>query len=229
MAAAELGERSFDDDPILAGTWVAAHASASCAIHAATVVAAGSHRAAYALTRPPGHHAAPRHVGGYCYLANPSLAVAQLLALGARRVAVLDVDVHAGNGTQLCWWGRPEVLTVSIHGDPATHYPYYWGFADDASGLNLPLPGGTDWARYRPALDDALVAISAFGADALVVALGTDTAAEDHDDFELAADDYRRMGDEIAALGLPTVVTQEGGYHLGVLGRNVANVLESLA
>ncbi len=225
---AELGRYSNDVDPILAGTWPAALAAASCAAAAASTVADGS--PVYALTRPPGHHAGPETYGGYCYLNNTAVAAAALAATG-RRVAVLDVDTHHGNGTQTVFWDRPDILTVSIHGDPVEHYPFFLGHAGETGGdqaeganLNLPLPTGTGWPGYDEALGAALAAISGHGADALVVALGVDTHAA-HGVLALEGDDYRRLGERVASAGLPTVFIQEGGYEPGTLETAVPAVL----
>lgn len=228
---AQLGRFSNDVDPILAGTWQAALASASCALAAAEHVRSGE-RTAYALSRPPGHHAAPETCGGYCYLNNTALAAAHL-ADGGRRVAVLDVDTHHGNGTQTVFWDRGDVLTVSIHGDPAVHFPFYLGQhhetgtgAGEGANRNFPLPTGTTWpGGYADALEMALQAIVRHGVDALVVALGVDTQV-DHGVLALEGDDFRRLGEAMAGLSLPTVFVQEGGYEPGVLERDVPAVLK---
>ena len=227
---AELGVYSNDVDPILSGTWRAALAAASCARAAAGVVADGE-RAAYALSRPPGHHAAPETFGGYCFLNNTAVAASHLARRG-RRVAILDVDTHHGNGTQTVFWERGDVFTVSLHGDPTVHFPFYLGHAaergagaGDGANRNLPLPTGTAWdTGYRDALSTGLAAIGDYGADALVVALGVDTHA-DHGVLALQGEDYARLGAAIAGAHLPTVFVQEGGYEPGVLERAVPAVL----
>lgn len=230
---AQLGRFSHDADPILAGTWAAAVAAASCAV-SAVESALGGAPGAYALTRPPGHHAAPDSFGGYCYLNNVAIGAVAARRRGAR-VAVLDVDAHAGNGTQAVFWESPNVLTVSVHADPAREYPYFHGFADErgaSSGagynLNLPLPPGTRWSSYAEALDQACGRLADHGPDLVVVALGVDTATEDGV-FALAGDDYRRLGARLADIGRPVAFVQEGGYDLGVLGHNVAAVLDGFA
>jgi acetoin utilization deacetylase AcuC-like enzyme len=226
---AQLGIFSNDVDPILAGTWRAALAAASCA-HAAAGAVRGGERTAYALSRPPGHHAAPEIFGGYCYLNNTAIA-ADLLARSGATVAVLDVDTHHGNGTQTVFWERGDVLTLSIHGDPNVHFPYYLGHADEVgvgpgegANRNFPLPTGTAWPGYRDALGAAVGAISAYGTDALVVALGVDTQVT-HGVLALEGDDYRRLGAALAGIDVPTVFVQEGGYEPGVLERDVPAVL----
>ncbi len=234
--AARLGLYSFDaGSPLTAGTWAAAEAGAACAVAAArTVRSAGGPRAAVALTRPPGHHAGADFFGGYCFLNNAALAAQTLRDDGARRVAVLDVDYHHGNGTQSLFEARDDVLTVSIHGDPRAEYPFYLGHADergvgDGEGfnLNLPLPAGTGFGAWRQALTQGLQRIADFQPDALVVALGVDTYEGDPiSRFTLASADYLQVGRDLASASLPTVFTLEGGYAVAAMGVNVVNVLE---
>lgn len=228
-----LGYFCFDaSTPIVEGTWDAALAAARCAMTAAAHVAEGA-RAAYALCRPPGHHAARSTYGGYCYLNNAALAAQYLLDEGRRRVAVIDIDYHHGNGTQEIFWERDDVLFVSLHGDPETEYPWFMGYADEqGSGrgagftLNLPLPAGTGWDAYQGALGTALDAVSRFAPDAIVVSLGVDTfAADPISAFKLETRHYPMLGELIADLGLPSVLVQEGGYAVAEIGENVAGVL----
>lgn len=229
---AQMGVFSNDVDPILDGTWMAACASAASALGAAQSVHDGA-EAAYALCRPPGHHAAPSTYGGYCYLNNVALAAAWLADRGAR-LAILDVDAHHGNGTQAVFWRRGDVLTTSIHGDPADQFPFYTGFADErgeadgeGANLNLPLPAGSGWSTYRDALDTALEAVRAHGAEVVVVALGVDTHRADGV-FTLEGQDFSALGERLAT-GLSTVVVQEGGYGPGVLETAVPAVLSAFA
>ena len=232
----ELGWYSHDSDPVLDGTWEAATAAVDVALSAWRAVAeadAGAPRA-YGLCRPPGHHAAADSFAGYCYLNNAAITAQAWVDRGAR-VAILDVDFHHGNGTQQLFYDRDDVLFVSLHADPADDYPYFLGFASERGWgagegytRNFPLPPGTDWARYEPALDAAVEAVRKFAPDGLVVSLGTDTAAEDPDSFQLVGDDFSRIGAAIGALATPTVILQEGGYALSVLGRNVVNVLRAV-
>ncbi len=230
---AEMGRFSNDVDPILAGTWVAARSAASCAAAAAEAVIGGA-PAAYALCRPPGHHAAPEVYGGYCFLNNGAIAASRL-TLAGRRVAIIDVDTHHGNGTQTVFWDRGDVLTVSIHGDPNEHFPFFLGHVDevgagegDGANRNFPLPTGTTWPAYSEALEAAVATAHRYGADTLVVALGVDTHV-DHGVLALERDDYPRLGAALAGLGLPTVFVQEGGYEPGVLERDVPAVLTAFA
>jgi acetoin utilization deacetylase AcuC-like enzyme len=235
--AARLGAFAFDSGcPLTAGTWVAARAGAACALAAAQAVAAGE-RSAFALTRPPGHHAGPDYFGGYCFLNNAAVAAQALIDSGRSRVAVLDVDYHHGNGTQTIFYERPDVLTVSLHGDPRTEYPFFLGHADERGAgagegfnLNLPLPRGTGFADWRRALDTALQRVNHVGAQALVVPMGLDTFEGDPiAGFSLRTDDYTAMGAAMASLGLPTVFTFEGGYAVDAVGVNAVNLLEGFA
>ncbi|HET9729364.1 MAG TPA: histone deacetylase family protein [Acidimicrobiia bacterium] len=223
---ADLGWYSHDSDPVLAGTWSAARAAVDVTMTAWRAVADGRERHAYALARPPGHHAGRDSFAGYCYLNNAAIAAQAWCDRGAR-VAVVDVDYHHGNGTQHIFYDRDDVLFVSLHADPADEYPFHSGFASEnrPTTHNFPLPAGTTWDAYGPALEAALRAVRDFAPDGIVVSLGVDTAAEDPDRFELVADDYGRMGAQLAALDRPTVIVQEGGYCLDVIGRNVARVL----
>jgi acetoin utilization deacetylase AcuC-like enzyme len=232
-----LGYYSFDaSTPIVEGTWDAALAAARCAMTAAALVSEGE-RAAYALCRPPGHHAGRSVYGGYCFLNNAALAAQYLLDSNAGRVAILDVDYHHGNGTQDIFWERDDVLFVSLHGTPETEYPWFLGYEDERGAgrgagytLNLPLPRGTRWQEYETALDTALEAVRHYAPDALVVSLGVDTFEGDPiSAFRLAREHYPLMGSRLAGLGLPTVLVQEGGYAVSDIGANVVGVLGAFA
>jgi acetoin utilization deacetylase AcuC-like enzyme len=217
--------------PIGPHTWESAYWSAQTAITATDLVLGGE-RAAYALCRPPGHHAFGDLAGGFCFLSNAAIAAERLRAAG-RRPAVLDVDVHHGNGTQGVFYERADVLTVSIHADPARFYPFFWGHAHErgegaglGANLNLPLPRGTGDAEYLETLETALARIRAFGCDALVVALGLD--AHEGDPFKglaVTTPGFARIGQAIARLGVPTVLVQEGGYLSDALGANLTSAL----
>lgn len=234
---ARLGQASFDaGTPITPHTAAAAEAAAAIGQSTGAAIAGGA-RLAFGLCRPPGHHAGRDYMGGYSYFNNAALAVERLLAGGARRVALLDVDYHQGNGSQDVFYERGEVLFCSIHADPAHDFPYFWGTAEETGAgagagatLNLPLPRDTDWAAYRPALAEALAAIGRFQPDALVISYGADTfEADPISHFKLKTADYRSMGVDIAALGLPMAVLMEGGYAIEALGANVVAFLEGLA
>ncbi|MBA2283312.1 MAG: histone deacetylase family protein [Acidimicrobiia bacterium] len=230
-----LGYWSFDaGTPVTSGTWAAATAAARCARTAALVVAEGVERLAFALCRPPGHHAYADQMGGYCFLNNAAVAAQVLRDSGAGRVVVLDVDYHHGNGTQGIFWARDDVLTLSIHADPRQEYPYFAGYASEVGpsgrNRNFPLPSGTAIDAWAEALEAALGEVRAFGADALVVPLGVDTYEGDPiSRFRLTTSDFPGVGAAIGALGLPTVVTMEGGYAVDALGANVAAFLTGLA
>jgi acetoin utilization deacetylase AcuC-like enzyme len=217
--------------PIGPGTWAGACAASDVATTAAQLLLDGED-AAYALCRPPGHHAYRDMAGGFCFLNNSAIAAAHL-RLAHERVAILDVDVHHGNGTQGIFYERSDVFTVSIHADPAAYYPYVWGYAHErgaspglGTNLNIPLALGTRDDGYMQALDRAGKAIGAFAPGALVVALGLD--ASEHDPLSglaVTTDGFRRIGEAIARIGLPTVLVQEGGYLSDILGANLTAVL----
>lgn len=226
---AQLGWFSHDADPVLDGTWEASVAAASSAAAAVGSVLDGA-PSAYALTRPPGHHAAPSSFGGFCYMNNVAVAASAARRRGAR-VAILDVDAHAGNGTQQIFWTRSDVLTVSVHADPTHEYPYFHGFpgergAGPGEGFNSnhPLAKGADWSTYELQLGSACRRVCEHQPDVVIVALGVDTAREDGV-MKLHGDDYRRLGASLAGLGVPLAFVQEGGYDLNVIGQNVAATL----
>lgn len=230
---ARLGAFSMDaSTPITAHSWDAAYWGAQCALSAVDALAQGA-RHGFALCRPPGHHAGADYLGGYCFLNNAAIAARHAVAQGLGPVAILDVDYHHGNGTQDIFLADPTVFFASIHADPATDYPFYWGHADETdegagagTTLNLPLPRGTDWAAYAPALDTALAAIRAWGARTLIVSFGADTFAGDPiAGFALQTADFTTMAQAIAAAGLPTAIVMEGGYAVDALGANVAAFL----
>lgn len=232
---ARLGLYSMDNgSPLSAGTWAAAKAGADAAASAASLLASGE-RSAFCATRPPGHHAGPDFMGGYCFLNNAAVAAQALRATGCTRVAILDVDYHHGNGTQSIFYHRADILVVSIHGDPCTEYPFYLGHSDETGegygqgfNLNLPLPAGTKSEKWFAALDIACSRVEHHHADALVVSLGLDTFVGDPiSKFALQTDDFSRLGARLKLLGLPTVFILEGGYAAAELGVNAANVLDA--
>jgi acetoin utilization deacetylase AcuC-like enzyme len=232
----KLGRYSFDTDaPLVSGSWQAIRRSAETGLTGADLILEGE-KFAFSACRPPGHHATAAFCGGYCYLNNTALAAQSFIDAGMDRVAVLDVDYHHGNGTQSIFSERNDVLTISLHADPAIEYPYFLGFADEPGAgagegfnRNYPLPFGTDWNTYGEALDDAITHVREFAPSAIVVALGLDTFAGDPTThFEILATDYIAMGDRIAALSLPTLVVLEGGYAVDAIGENAANFLEGI-
>jgi acetoin utilization deacetylase AcuC-like enzyme len=219
--AGQPGWFCFDTaTPLVRGSFTAAVAAADAALTAADLVAGGA-PAAYALCRPPGHHAGPGYYGGFCLLNNAAIAARSLARLG--RVAIVDVDFHHGNGTQDVFWEDPEVLYVSLHGDPAAHYPLFTGAADETGGgpgrgttRNLPLPDGTGDDAYLAALGQAMDQVAAFEPATLVVSAGFDTFEDDPiGAFKVTTGGFRRIGAAMAAAGRPTLVVQEGGSALG--------------
>jgi acetoin utilization deacetylase AcuC-like enzyme len=217
--------------PIGPHTWDAALASSEVAVTATDLVMNGA-REAYALCRPPGHHAFADMAGGFCFLNNTAIA-AQRLRGRHERVAILDVDVHHGNGTQGIFYERDDVLTVSIHADPAHYYPYFWGNAHETGAgkglgynLNLPQPLGSGDAPWLAAGDKALARIREFAPTALVVALGLDASESDPlQGLKVTGAGFHAMAEKVSSLGLPTVLVQEGGYLSDDLGRNLVQFL----
>ncbi|MDT3420135.1 acetoin utilization deacetylase AcuC-like enzyme [Pseudomonas protegens] len=233
----KLGFFAMDaGSPITATTWDAVRTSADIALTALALIDEGQ-ASAFALCRPPGHHAAREYMGGYCYLNNAAIAAQHAITRGARRVAVLDVDFHHGNGTQNIFYDRGDVLFVSLHGDPAVSYPYFSGHASErGSGagegcnLNLPLPKNTTWQHYRQALELACKQLRAFAPELLVVSLGVDTFKDDPiSHFLLESEDFLGMGQIIATVGTPTLFVMEGGYMVDEIGLNAVNVLHGHA
>ncbi|TPL81962.1 histone deacetylase family protein [Mesorhizobium sp. B2-3-13] len=217
--------------PISGETWQSALWSAWSAVEAAETVMAGA-SGAYALCRPPGHHAFADVAGGFCFINNSAVA-AQILRKQAARVAILDVDLHHGNGTQGIFYARPDVLTVSLHADPVRFYPFFWGHAHERGegpglgyNFNLPLPRKSADAAFLEALGVAFQRIRAFSPDALVVALGLDAFEGDpFGGLSVTTPGFSRIGEAIAGLGLPTVIVQEGGYLCDGLGDNLTAFL----
>lgn len=235
-AAGQAGWHHSDTaSPVTGDTWTSACWSANTAAHAARLVCGGE-RACYALARPPGHHASAEVAGGFCYLNNCAVA-AEVLREAHDRVAILDVDVHHGNGTQDIFYDRRDVLTISIHADPVRFYPFFWGYADETgagdgegANLNLPLPRGTGDADYLPVLDRALERIAAFSPGALVVALGLDAYEGDPlRGLAITTDGFAAIGARIRSTGLATVLVQEGGYLSAALGDNLTAFLTDFA
>jgi acetoin utilization deacetylase AcuC-like enzyme len=220
------------------GTWQAARASVDVALSAVDEVVTGRHHLAYALCRPPGHHAGRDSFGGSCYLNNAAVAVHGLRAAGHDRVAVVDLDAHHGNGTQALFYDQAEVFYGSVHVDPgAGWFPHYVGFADEVgagagagANRNEPLAPGTGDAGWLEAVRRIAASVSAHAPSALVVSLGVDAAQEDPESpLRVSRDGYHAAGATLAGLGLPVVAVQEGGYHLPTLGALVVAALTGLA
>lgn len=214
------------------GTHEAAQAAAQVALTAAARVNNGA-RAAFALCRPPGHHASRDQYGGYCFINNAAVAAQYFRNNGAKRVAVLDVDFHHGNGTQAIFYDRADVMFLSLHGDPMDAFPHFLGHADetgegvgDGFTVNYPMPPKTPYSVWSAALDDAMGRIDAFAPDAVVVSLGVDTFENDPISFfKLSSDDFTDMGAKLAGMNLPTLFVMEGGYAVAEIGTNTVNVL----
>ncbi len=218
---------------ITAGTWEAVQSSCASAQAAQRQVAGGA-QAAFALCRPPGHHAAADLFGGYCFINNAAVAAEMFCMEGTAKVAVLDIDFHHGNGTQDIFYARDDVFFASLHGHPEDAFPYFTGYADEVGTgagadmtANYPMRPGTAYAEWAEALRAALKRIKQFGAEALVVSLGVDAfKADPISFFKLESESFLQAGAEIAALNLPTVFIMEGGYAIDAVGINTVNVLE---
>ncbi|WP_068311754.1 histone deacetylase family protein [Polycladidibacter hongkongensis] len=231
----KLGFYSFDaGTPIGANTWAAAKASAFTALSGAKLLHDGA-SSAFALCRPPGHHAHRDMFGGYCFLNNAAIAAQYLRDHGAARVSVLDIDYHHGNGTQDIFYERADVQFISLHADPKQEFPYFLGHANEqgvCKGVgynhNLPLPHGTEWPQWQEALEVALQRLQEFRPDALIVSLGMDTYEHDPiSQFRLQSEHFLQIGAMLRQQQLPTLFVMEGGYAVDVLGENCLNVLQS--
>ncbi|NVK18439.1 MAG: histone deacetylase family protein [Methylocystaceae bacterium] len=231
---AKVGTFAFSSDTaIMAGTWEAAYQGAQSALTAFEMVRAGE-RAAFALTRPPGHHAHSASYGGYCFLNNAAIVAETAREQGYDKVCILDVDYHHGNGTQDIFYDRADVLTLSIHGHPDTNFPYFLGYEDecgeaDGHGFNqnFPLKDGASFEDWCGAFNQAQVRIDHFQPDLLVVPLGVDTYEGDPiSNFKLKSEDFLKMGQLLKSLNLPCMFVMEGGYDVAPLGQNVYNVIE---
>jgi acetoin utilization deacetylase AcuC-like enzyme len=217
---------------IVAGTYQAALASANIALSAASSIVYGQ-SSAFALCRPPGHHAGKDYAAGYCFINNAAVAANWLSAKG--KVAILDIDYHGGNGTQDIFYERSDVLTISLHGDPDFEYPHYIGFADETgagAGLgfhrNFPLPKDTGDEEYLSALEEALTMIRNFAPDFLVLSFGADTFDGDPlGTFHVTRAGFSEIGKRVAGLNLPTTIIMEGGYANKALGENTVTLLEN--
>lgn len=221
--------------PVGPGTWEASLSAAACAAAAAEEAAQGRH--AYALARPPGHHAYAARAGGHCYLNNAALAAQHLRERGAERVGVLDIDSHHGNGTQGIFWDRADVVVASVHGDPNVYYPWYVGHADEigagsgaGANLNLPLPAGTRDDAWLAAIEIAINKLAAAGIDALVVSLGFDASIHEPLGLLKVSDDgFAKAGERIAKLHKPCAIVQEGGYAVTQLGNLLQRFMAGFA
>ena len=215
-------------NPLVPGTWSAARGAVDVALTTADLIVEGGEQTAYGLCRPPGHHAARSMAGGYCFFNNAAIAAESITRRTGEQVAILDVDVHHGNGTQQIFWRRGDVLYASIHADPAHLYPFFLGYADEAgegpgagANFNQPLPAGTGDDAYLEAIDRAVDVIGRTPGGIVVVSLGFDTFVQDPiGTFALTTAVYQEIGRRVASLGRRLVILQEGGYHLPSLGEN---------
>ena len=234
---AQLGQYGFDAaSPISSGTYSSAYWAAQSALSALDAIIDGEVTQAFALCRPPGHHSGSDYFGGYCYLNNAAIAARAAQSAGLGPVGILDVDYHHGNGTQDIFYEDASVFFTSIHADPKTDYPYFWGHADETGAgagkngtFNQPLPQGTKWNDYEPALMKSLERIATFGAKTLIVSYGADTFENDPiSAFKLTTRDMQRIGAAVASMKLPTLTVMEGGYRIEALGSNVEAYLSGL-
>ncbi|WP_458524689.1 histone deacetylase family protein [Onishia taeanensis] len=220
--------------PIGADSFAGILASAASAEAAAISVCEGE-ASAYALCRPPGHHAGPEQAGGFCFLNNSALA-ATVLRERYSRVAIVDVDLHHGNGTQDIFYARGDVWTGSLHADTDAFYPFFWGGADETgsgegqgANVNVPLPLGSDGAAFLIALETLLSRLDDFAPEAVVVALGLDAHKDDPlAGLSLETVDFRRVGARLGKLSVPMVLVQEGGYPTDALGANLTAFLKGV-
>lgn len=228
-----LGFYSFDAGAnFVKGTWEAIKSSYDVALTAAKLVKDGE-PAAFALCRPPGHHAGAAFMGGYCYINNAAVVAQWFRDQGAARVSILDVDYHHGNGTQEIFYERPDIQVLNLHGDPMVEYPYFLGHADEKGAgagegfnHNYPMPFGTTFEQWNASLEDACRKLHAYGPDLVVVSLGVDTFEKDPiSQFKLVSADYPKIGACIAKLGRPTLFVMEGGYAVDEIGINAVGVL----
>jgi acetoin utilization deacetylase AcuC-like enzyme len=218
--------------PIMEHTFESVLASASAAVAAADEALASGY--AYALCRPPGHHASAESAGGFCFINNTAIAAAHLQQALNCQVGVVDIDVHHGNGTQSIFYGRDDVVTASVHADPSTFMPYYAGYADESGdgrgrgyNLNLPLVHGSADAVFLTHVAHALEFCITQGAEALVIALGLDASEHDPNGvMKVTREGFREAGFLLAGAAVPTALIQEGGYLSEHLGDNLLAFLE---
>ncbi|MBU4530894.1 MAG: histone deacetylase family protein [Desulfomicrobium sp.] len=218
--------------PFVKGTWTAINSAKDVALTGAEMIRGGE-QAVFSLCRPPGHHASQDLAAGYCYMNNAAIAAQAHLNAGCKRVAILDIDYHHGNGTQTIFYRRSDVFFASLHCRPEDEYPFLLGYATEVGdgdgkgyNLNLPMPRGTDYSVWGQALQIALQRIEAYNPDVLVVSLGVDTFADDPvGGFMLQSPDFTAIGHKIRTLNRPTQFVMEGGYSMSELGTNVANII----
>ena len=220
--------------PLSRNAFAAAKHAVNCSLTAAQKLTEGVNRIAYALIRPPGHHAEKRSFGGFCYFNSAAISAQYLSAFG--KVAILDVDYHHGNGQQNIFYDRADVLTVSIHGHPSFAYPYFSGFEDEKGegtgygyNYNFPMPETITAEKYQNTLSKALKIIKDYEPLFLVIALGFDTAQGDPTgSWSLISKDFEQNGKMIASIRAPKLVVQEGGYNNRFIGVNAKKFFDGL-
>lgn len=231
---AQLGLYSMDNGtPIDRGTWTAAKAAGDAVITGAQMLHNGVH-SVFCAVRPPGHHAGYDYMGGYCFINNAAIAARKLQQSGCKRVCIFDIDFHHGNGTQDIFYESPDVLYVSIHGDPKTEFPFFSGYSDEKGlgdgygyNLNIPLAAGTTSHQWFEAFRSAISFITRYKPDAVVVSLGLDTFEGDPiSKFSLLSEDFIKIGRDLHTMNTPTIFVLEGGYAVKELGTNVTNVID---
>ncbi len=225
--------------PIFSHTYRSALISAQTTLEACSLL--DKSNIVYCLTPFPGHHATTNSYSGYCFLNNAGICAEQLLKTKSyKKVCILDLDFHHGDGTQKIFYDRSDVLTVSIHGCPLGEYPYFTGYSEEIGqntgvkyNINYPLKGGVKLQEYLSVLTDALTKIQKYDPDILVLAFGADTFKDDEEvldssRFSIDLDDYKKIGQTVAKLNKKTIVTQEGGYMMDCVAQIVTNFLEGL-
>lgn len=230
----QAGYYCFDSGtPLNNQTLTAASWSAACALEATKIVASGEVKTAYALSRPPGHHASKDQYGGYCYFNNAAIAAKKLKERG--RVVIVDIDFHHGNGTQDIFYRDPDVFVMSLHGDPRTYFPYFLGDPSETGedegigyNLNIIVPKDSTYQAYEKILKKQIIpTIKAYSPESLIISAGFDTYKLDPiGGFQIETEDYQKMGKLFFDLELPTVILQEGGYYTKDLGKNVLSFLK---
>ena len=221
-----------NETSISQGTIEGAYESVKIALTAAEILQ--NEKSIFALCRPPGHHASKDQYGGYCFFNNIAIAAEKLIEEGAKKIFILDIDFHHGNGTQEIFYNRPDVYFASLHGDPMEAFPHFLGHADekgieDGEGFNLncPLPRNTSYAQWRKSLIKVIDEVKTFSPDFFLISLGVDTFENDPISFfKLKSDDYFDVGRIISSLNLPTLFVMEGGYAINQIGINTVNILK---
>ncbi len=221
-----------NETSISKGTIEGAYESVKVALTAAEILQ--KEKSIFALCRPPGHHASKDQYGGYCFFNNIAIAAEKLLENGAKKIFILDIDFHHGNGTQEIFYKRSDVFFSSLHGDPTEAFPHFLGHADEIGkgggkgfNINYPMPKNTSYAQWKKSLNKAIIQVDKFKPDFLLISLGVDTFEKDPISFfKLKSNDYFDVGKIISSLNLPTLFIMEGGYAINEIGINTVNILK---